>query len=109
VYFSLKRDWKAALLALAILGALSLFADVRVHAGDAKATVLSANVPPQKWPPHNAYAQVRLDDGRVISAWVLTGPAPRVGDTASVRIYKRAFTGRLSYEILSTSRPARPN
>ena len=109
MYFSLKRDWKAVLLALAILGALSLYADVRVHAGDANATVLSANVPPQKWPPHYPYAQVRLEDGRVISAWVLSGPQPSVGDTASVRIYKRAFTGRLSYEILSTSSPARPN
>ena len=107
--FSLKRDWPAVLVATAIAVLLAFYADYRVHVRDAEGVVLSANVPPQEPPPLRAYAQVRLEDGRVISAWVVSGSLPNRGDTASVRIYRGAITGRAAYEILQTSRPTRPN
>jgi hypothetical protein len=64
-----------------------------------RGTVLSASVLPSDDPSPLTSTQVRLPDGKVVTADAHFHGLPAPGALVSVRIYRQALTGGRSYEL----------
>jgi hypothetical protein len=95
--------WSVALIFVVALAFYSL----NFHSGPVstlQGAVVSASVLPSDDPAPQTVARVRLPDGQVVTANVPFHGLPTVGSLVSVRVYRQAITGGVSYELAPRSR-----
>ena len=70
--------------------------------GEVKGRIESSRYLPQQHGPAIQLAAVRLPNGSLVQATVLSSIATKPGDVATMRIYRRVITGSEKYEVIDT-------